>query len=68
MLQICGASHPLVGESYYELAICYMKAGRTDKAIINLEKAKSILESEDKTEEIPYALVMIKLGALFLSE
>ena len=50
MLQICGASHPLVGESYYELAICYMKAGRTDKAIINLEKAKSILESEDKTE------------------
>ena len=68
MLQICGPNHPKVAENYYELALCCIKAGKTDKAILNLEKAKKIFELTEKTEEISYAFVMIKLGLLFLSE
>lgn len=68
MLKICGTNHQKVGQCYYELAVCCIKAGKKDEAIISLQKAKNIFEINEKQGDVAYSYVCLKLGLLFLSE
>jgi len=68
MLKICGTNHQKVGQCYYELAVCCIKAGKKDEAIISLQKAKNIFEINEKQDDVAYSYVCLKLGLLFLSE
>jgi tetratricopeptide (TPR) repeat protein len=68
MLKICGSIHPKVGECYYHLAVCCIKANKKEQALVSLQKAKTIFEHNHKQKDVAYAHVCLKLGLLFLSE
>ena len=41
ILKICGNNHIKIGEAYYQLALCCIKSGKKEQAIMNLKKAKN---------------------------
>ena len=39
-MKICGINHIKTGEAYFNLALCYLKANKTEDAFGLLKKAK----------------------------
>jgi tetratricopeptide (TPR) repeat protein len=68
MLKICNSHHEKTAECYYHLALCYLKASRTEEAITHLNKAKTYFENYSKGGKIAYGAVCLKMGLLQLSQ
>lgn len=67
-MKLCGVNHIKTGEAYYNLAMCYMKANKTEDAYGLLKKAKSLYESKEKTINHTYAVINLKLALLMLNK
>ena len=68
MLKICNSHHEKTAECYYHLALCYLKASRTEEAIMHLNKAKTYFENYGKGSKVAYGAICLKMGLLMLSQ
>jgi tetratricopeptide (TPR) repeat protein len=68
ILKLCGSAHEKTSECYYHLALCYIKANRSEEAVAHLKKSKSFFEEGARTNEVGYAVMCVKLGLLHLNQ
>lgn len=68
IFKVCGTNHEKTSEAYYNLALCFLKANKKEEAFTNIKKSKSIFENSGKTDHPSYAIILLKMGLVFLNQ
>lgn len=68
ILKVCGTAHDKTSECYYNLALCYIRAGKKEEAFAHMKKAKLIFENSGRSHSVPYAVISLKLALIYLNQ
>ena len=68
ILKVCGTAHDKTSECYYNLALCYIKAGKKEEAFAHMKKAQLIFENSGRCGSVPCAIISLKLALIYLNQ